>query len=254
MPMRGGGGMARGTPVAALRLPLAPSVTGNVPRGCPPPPMPLGGIVSTGRADSERRLTGERRGWDTQRLGATTCPRRPTPTLAAPRQEEPKGSAPQTGSLAPCRLRSGLVVVVMVAVPSPVDFPLGWTQEPDSLCGRRVSIRPQPTRALCGEVMAPGPSWGGDPTRALAGGPTPVWGGGGMARDLAAAALRLSLALGVARGVPGSSPPPPPRVGSGRGPGRRGAPPNQRPAGMERGAARCNPLPPLQPPPPRPLL
>ena len=45
------------------------------------------------------------------------------------------------------------------AVPTPVGFPLGGAREPDPLCGRRVSIRPQPTRAPRSEVMALGPSW-----------------------------------------------------------------------------------------------
>ena len=106
-------------------------------------------------------------------------------------------------------------MVVVAAVPALVGFPLGWAREPDPLCGRRVSIRPQPTRAPRGEVMALGPfRWGG-PARAVAGGPTPAWGGGGMAWDPAAAALRLSLALGAARGVSGDSPPlsPPPPPG-----------------------------------------
>ena len=40
-----------------------------------------------------------------------------------------------------------------------------------------------------------------------------MWVGGGMAWDPAAAALRLSLALGVARGVSRSPPPPPPPQG-----------------------------------------
>ena len=70
-----------------------------------------------------------------------------------------------------------------------------------------MSIRPQPTRAPRGEVMALGPSRWGDPAWVVAGGPTPVWDGGGMARDPAAAALRLSLAVGAARGVSGAPPP-----------------------------------------------
>ena len=49
----------------------------------------------------------------------------------------------------------------MAAVKAPVDFPPGRAQEPDPLCGRRVSIRPQPTRAPGGEVMALNPSGGG---------------------------------------------------------------------------------------------
>ena len=190
----GGGGMAGGTAAAALQLPLAPSVTGNVPR----PPPPLGGATSTGRADSECRLPEERRGWVAQRLGATASPRRPTP---APRPEEAQDPTPRAGLLAPCRLRPGLVMVVVAVDPALVGFPLGWAREPDPLCGRRVPIRPQPTRAPHGEEMALGPSRWGDPAWAGAGGPTPVCGGGGMAWDPAAAALRLSLALGAATGV-----------------------------------------------------
>ena len=63
-------------------------------------------------------------------------------------------------------------------VPTPVGFSLGWAQEPDPLCGRRVSICPQPTRAPRGEVMALGPSWRVGPARAVAGGPpslVPEW-------------------------------------------------------------------------------
>ena len=94
-PEWGGGGMARGTAVMALRLPLAPSVFGKVPRGSSPPtPLPLGGTVATGRADDEHRLSGERRGMHAQSLGAKASPRRPKPAQVAPRQEEAKGSAP----------------------------------------------------------------------------------------------------------------------------------------------------------------
>ena len=88
-----------------------------------------------------------------------------------------------------------------------MGFPLGWAWEPDPLCGRMVSIRPQPKRAPRSEVMALGPSRRGHSARAVAGGPTPVWGGGGMAQDLAAVALRLSLALGAATGMSRSSTP-----------------------------------------------
>ena len=72
------------------------------------------------------------------------------------------------------------------------------------------SIRPQPTRAPCGEVMALLPSRWREPARVVAGGPTLVWGGGGVAWDSAAAALPLSPALGAARAVSRESPPPPP--------------------------------------------
>ena len=150
-----------------------------------------------------------------QPLGATASPRRPTPT---PTAEEAKEPTPRGGPLAPYRLRPGLVIVVAAADLAPLGFPLGWAREPDPLCCRRLSIRPQPTRAPRGEVMALGPSRWGDPVRAVAGGPTAVRGGGVTASHPAAAALRLSLALGAARGV--SAPPPPrdgrwPRAGQG---------------------------------------
>ena len=72
-PEWGGGGMAGRTATAAPRLPLAPSVIGNVPR--PPPPL-----ASAGGAHNECRLSGERQGWDVQRPGATATPRLPTLT------------------------------------------------------------------------------------------------------------------------------------------------------------------------------
>ena len=102
--------------------------------------------------------------------------------------------------------------------PAVVGLALGYTLEPEPLCVNRVSIRPQPTRGSRGEVMALGSSrGGGGPARAVAGGRTPVWSSGGMAWDPAAAALRLSLALGVARGVSrGSSALPHPPLGDGQ--------------------------------------
>ena len=160
-----------------------------------------------GQVVSERRLTGKPLGWHAQRLWAVACPRGPTAAPAAPRHEDVERAAPRANSLATRRLRSRLVVVVvMAAVPAPVDFPIGWAQEPDPPCGRRLSIRPQPTRAPCGEVVALGPSRAGDHTRVVVGGPSSGWGSGGMARDPAAVALRLSFALGVARGVSGTPP------------------------------------------------
>ena len=75
-----------------------------------------------------------------------------------------------------------------------------------------------------------------------------MWGGGGMAWDPAAAALRLTLALGTARGMSGDPPPPPPGTDGGREPSQQGASTNRGPAGMEPGAARCRPLPPIPPP------
>ena len=57
------------------------------------------------------------------------------------------------------------------------------------------------------KVMALGPLRGRELAWAVAGGLTPEWGAGGMARGTAAATLRLPLAPGVTRTV--ASPPPP---------------------------------------------
>ena len=124
------------------------------------------------------------------------------------------GAATRLPPLRPYRSRPGLVVVVMAAVSAPATRPSGRPQGPD-LPGRRVSIRPQPTRASRGEVMALSPTWGGELAWAVAGGPTLERGGGGMARCTAAAALRLPLAPSVTGNVPRDSPPPPPLLGRG---------------------------------------
>ena len=55
---------------------------------------------------------------------------------------------------------------------------------------------------------------GREPARAVAGGPTPEWGGGGMAKVTPAAALQLPLAVGMAGTVAKDPPPPPPPPGS----------------------------------------
>ena len=91
---------------------------------------------------------------------------------------------------------------------SPGDPPLGRPHDPDPQPGRRVSMRPQPTRAPRDEAMALGPHRGREPAQALAKGPTLKWGSGGMARGTAAEALRLLLAPGVT-GTATNDPPPP---------------------------------------------
>ena len=110
----------------------------------------------------------------------------------------------------PCWTRPARVVVGTALVPAPATPPLVWPQCPDPRPGWRVSIRPQPTRAPQGQVMALGPPRGRRPARAVARGPTLQWVVGGTTRGAAAAALRLPLAPGVARTVAGAPPLPPP--------------------------------------------
>ena len=275
-PEWGGGGMARGTATAPLRLPLAPGMTGTVTRDCSPSPPPRrssvlgatssvyhltgeqrgcdarqlemaapapspGEAPSMGRADNEFHLIREHWGWDVRPLRATAgpCPRRPMP---APKPAGALAPTPRTDPLTPCRLRPELTLVVMAAGSALVGFPSAWARGPDPQCGRRLSIRPQPKRAPRGEVMALGPSrWGGF-ARAVAGGPTPACGGCGMAWDQAAALLRLSVALGAARGVSGNPPPPPTaRTDGGHGLSRQGAPANRGLARMDPTTARSRP-------------
>ena len=99
--------------------------------------------------------------------------------------------------------------------------------------------------------MALRPSRWGDPTRAVAMGATPVWGGGGMAWNQAAVALRRSLASGTANG--GSGDPPLPSHPAGRTVAANRASRARRLNGdrlgwnlMRPDAARCH----LSPPPP----
>ena len=219
----------------------------------PSPLLPLGGTLSTGRADSEHRLTGERQWWDAPCLGAAARPRRRAPAQAAPRQEAADGAAPQAGSHAPCRVHPGPVIVVIAALPAPVGSPLGWAPEPDPLCGRRVSIRPQPRRAPRRGGGTDSVS-DGDHNWTAAGGPTPGWGGGGMPWDPAAAALRLSLALDVARGVSGSPPPPPRHPGTVVAAGRVDGAHRLTRDGLGRSVGQRDATPPPPPPPPAPTL
>ena len=98
----GGGGMARGTTAAALRLPLALSVTGSVPRGSSslslslsPAPHPLGGTLAADQTDNKRHQTRKRLEWDAQRLWTGACPQRPAPAPAAPWQVDVERAAPR---------------------------------------------------------------------------------------------------------------------------------------------------------------
>ena len=98
---------------------------------------------------------------------------------------------------------------------SPGAPPLGRHQGPDPRASRRVSIRPQPTRAPRREAMALGPLWRRGAARAVARVPTRQWGVGGTAGGSAAAALRLPPAPGAAGVAAGRlplppAPPPPP--------------------------------------------
>ena len=96
----------------------------------------------------------------------------------------------------------------------PPPPPSGRPQGPDPLPGRRVSIRPQPTRVPLGKVMALSSTLGGGLASAVAWGPTLELGGCGMAGGTATAALLLSLAPSATGNAPrGSPPPPPPGVG-----------------------------------------
>ena len=120
---------------------------------------------------------------------------------------------------ASCRTHPVPTAVATAAVPAPAAPPLGRHQGPDPRAGRRVSIRPQPTRAPRPEAMALGPLWGRGAARAVARVPTRQWRVGGTARGTAAAAPRLPLppgAAGVAAGGLPLPPAPPP-------PGRAGA-------------------------------
>ena len=94
-------------------------------------------------------------------LWLAACPHWPVPVPVTPERVGMGGVAPQAGPLVPHRSRPELVDVVLAAVPAPAAFPLGRPRAPDSFPGRRVSIRPQPTRAPQGEVMALSLSGGG---------------------------------------------------------------------------------------------
>ena len=118
--------------------------------------------------------------------------------------------------------------------------PSGQPQGPDPPPpGTRVSIRPQPMRAPRDEVVALGPLRGREPALPVAGGPTPEWGGGGMARGTTAAALRLSRAPGMDRTVAMDPPPPSPPTGSSsvHGADRQRVPPDRGARGVGCAAA-----------------
>ena len=106
----------------------------------------------------------------------------------------------------------------MAAVLAPVTPLLGRPQDPDPQPGRRMSIRPQPTRAPRDEAIALGPHQRSVPAQEVAKGPTLKWGSGGMVGGTAAAALRLPLTPGVTGTATSHPPPPPPPKGC------RGAP------------------------------
>ena len=118
---------------------------------------------------------------------------------------------------AACRAHPVPTAVATAAVPAPAPPPLKRHQGPDPRAGRRVSIRPQPTRAPRPEAMALGPFWGRGAARAVARVPTRRWGVGGTTGGTAAAALRLPLPPGAAGVAAGGLPPPPPPLGETRG-------------------------------------
>ena len=103
-------------------------------------------------------------------------------------------------------------MVVVAADTAPAGFPLGWAQEPDPQCGRRVSIRSQPKRAPRGEVMALGPFRVGGSRPGGGRGPHSSvgqwWDGMGPSRRGAAAIPHAGRSQGRVRGPPFTSPPP----------------------------------------------
>ena len=230
----GGGGMVGGVAAAALRLPLAPDVTGMAAGDPPPPPPP--GKEGVQRADRRRALPNrEARGaGDATAKGVGG----PTPLAAGPDARPDKGAG--RDPLPPCGGRpkatghglggelrgGGNATALSDALPDTPGAgdgrngsgtspgtpppPPRRLEGPNPPPGRRVSIRPQPTRAPRDEDMAVDPFRGRGPARALAKGPTLKWGSGGMAGGTAAAALRLPLALGVTGTATIDPPPPPP--------------------------------------------
>ena len=232
----GVGGLARGGAATVLRLPLAAGVTGTA-AGDPPPPL---GTKGREELTGDRHcLTGKRWGRGAHQLKEPEGPRPDVLTLTPDPTEALavalglhaaadtrwltvawvvtcEGVATRPRSIAPYRPHPAPVTVGTAAVLAPATTPLGRPQGPDPRPGRRVSIRPQPTRAPRGEAMDLGPLRGREPTRAVAKGHTLQWGNGGMAGGTAAAALRLPLAPGV-NGTATSEPPPPPS-GERRGP------------------------------------
>ena len=75
----GGGVMARGTAAVALRLPLAPGLTGTVARDSAPS-LPPPAEVSKGLTKNVNHLTGEQGGQGAQRLKVAASPRPSLPT------------------------------------------------------------------------------------------------------------------------------------------------------------------------------
>ena len=127
------------------------------------------------------------------------------------------------------------------------EFPLGMGPGPGSSMWQEGVYVPttQEGAPRRGDGSRP-LSMGGGCAQVVAGVPTPAWGGCGMAWDQAAAALRLSLALGqsgACQEPPPPSPPPPPtaRTDGGRGPSRQGAKANRLLAWMDPTTARSRP-------------
>ena len=130
------------------------------------------------------------------------------------------GVAARPRAPASCRAHPVPVAVATAAVPAPAAPPLGRHQGPDHRAGRKVSIRPQPTRAPRREAMALGPFWGRGAARAVARVSTRQWGVGGTTGGTAAAALRLPFPTGATGVAAGGLPLPPGRAwGLGGGPG-----------------------------------
>ena len=97
--------------------------------------------------------------------------------------------------------------MVLVAA---VVFPLGWARGRDPLCGRLVSIRPQPTSAPHSEVMALGPSSWWVAARAVAGSVGRWRDGMGPSRRGAVAGPHAEHSQGRVGELPLRSFPPPP--------------------------------------------
>ena len=126
-----------------------------------------------------------------------------------------RGAGTRPRTVAPCRTHPVLVAVVKAAVPAPAAPPLGRPQDPDPHAGRRVSIPPQPTRAVRGD--GPGSSLGEWCSPGNGKGPHAVVGGWRFDRGLSRRGTTAPPRTGCDRHGDRGAPLPPPGESRGQG-------------------------------------
>ena len=240
-PEWGGGGMAGVIAAAALRLPLAPSVTGNMPRPSPPR-LGWGSVHGLGRQRAPPK-------WGATGVGcaAPGGDGMPTETDADAQAKGGEGAGSPGRPPATLPVAPGAGYVGLGGGLSTGGLPPGMGSGAGPSMWQEGVYTPTAHEGAPQRGDGPGPLSMAD---SRPGGGRGLHSGVGRWRDGArssrcgvAAVPRGGRSQGSVRGLP-----PPPQVG-GRERGQQGAPTNPGLARMESTSASCHPVPPSPPPP-----